>query len=302
MTTVLSTNKNGLGGGDSPLPIINSRSSDYNMPKIPYQFSPMPKFLLDKLPATVTAAGLRVLLAIIDVFDHAISKLCTGRIENKDLMARTGLSAKSLQRGRGQLVQAGIITAEQVGEVSQSSRWQYRFTPLALGMDIDVQAATESEARLDVDVQKVDKDVQLLDKDVQAGKEEKERLNAYWDSDPEPSEQEEESDIRISSRNSLNTVIGETGIDSSEVAGSDADATYPPLGMDRSVELVQKMIAGAESVDGEMDLKSDLLFWSLVSQALGRSGAEDMATVKALLSALNYNEMEIKKLWFKELL
>ena len=72
--------------------------------------------------------------------------------------------------------------------------------------------------------------------------------------------------------------------------------------MDRSVEVVQKMIAGAKDVDGEMDLKSDLLFWSLVSQALGRSGAEDMATVKALLSALNYNEMEIKKLWFKELL
>ena len=261
--------------------------------KIPYQFTATPMHLVDKIPPTVTAAGLRMLLAITDRFKYR--EMSTTIVDNSDLMSRTGLSAKGVQRGRKQLVEAGIIEAEQVGSNQRSPRWRYRFPAEVLGLDQlpepKQKSAPKQKPLLDKDVQPKDKDVQPLDKDVHDGLSGKERADAYWGKVSEASAKPEKTDIRNIEYISLYNGFEEQK--PSETDSPKPKAVAPVLAVgDKSVELVDKMIekAKAKLESGDLDLND----WeTLALEAIhpNRDGA------KLLFG--DYDQDLVKDEWFK---
>ena len=271
----------------------------FSMAKIPYVFTPTPRSVIEKVPATVSASGLRVLLAISDKYNWR--DLSTGIVDNSELMSRTGLSAKAVQRGRKQLIVAGIIEAEQQGQ-HRSPRWKYRFPAEILGLDelpkpkekTTGQECPEGQVVVDKDVQLLDKDVQPKDKDVQKARMGEEGAKSVQERFFGSQKSTENEGERISSRNSLNNVSGESK--------SEATAQPKPLavasgfaGGDKSVKLVDDMLAKAESrlAAGEA---VDLEDWkSIAIDAVHpiRGGAEILLD--------GYNQELIKVEWFKRL-
>lgn len=261
--------------------------------KIPYQFTATPMHLVDKIPPTVTAAGLRMLLAITDRFKYR--EMSTTIVDNSDLMSRTGLSAKGVQRGRKQLVEAGIIEAEQVGSNQRSPRWRYRFPAEVLGLDQlpepKQKSAPKQKPLLDKDVQPKDKDVQPLDKDVQKELSGKERADAYWGKVSEASAKPEKTDIR-----NIEYISLYNGFEESEASETDSpkSSAVAPISAvsDKSVELVERMVEKAKTrlADGSLDLED----WESIALDTihpNRQGA------KILFE--DYNQELVKVEWFK---
>jgi len=263
------------------------------MAKIPYVFSPTPRSVVEKLPKTVSASGLRVLLVISDKYNWR--DLSTGVVDNSDLMSLSGLSAKAVQRGRKQLIEAGIIEAEQLGKNHRSPRWRYRFPAQVLGLDElpepRQKSAPKQKPVLDKDVQLLDKDVQAEDKNVQKGLSGKERADAYWGKVSEASAKPEKSGQRIYEIYSLKN--GNEESEASETDSPKPKAVAPVLAVgDKSVELVDKMIekAKAKLESGDLDLND----WeTLALEAIhpNRDGA------KLLFG--DYNHELVKVEWFK---
>ena len=272
----------------------------YGMAKIPYVFTPTPRSVIEKVPATVSASGLRVLLAISDKYNWR--DLSTGIVDNSELMSRTGLSAKAVQRGRKQLIVAGIIEAEQQGQ-HRSPRWKYRFPAEVLGLDelpkpkekvekTTGQECPEGQVLLDKDVQLLDKDVQPKDRNVQKARGRRESAKAGYERLFGSQKSTENEGERISSRNSLNNGNGE--------GESEASAQPKPLavasgfaGGEKSVQLVGKMLALVEDrlAAGEV---VDLEDWETIAlDAIHpvREGAKIMIQ--------DYNQDLLKNEWFK---
>jgi DNA-binding Lrp family transcriptional regulator len=261
--------------------------------KIPYQFTATPMHLVDKIPTTVTAAGLRMLLAITDRFKYR--EMSTTIVDNSDLMSRTGLSAKGVQRGRKQLVEAGIIEAEQVGSNQRSPRWRYRFPAEVLGLDQlpepKQKSAPKQKSLLDKDVQSKDKDVQPLDKDVHEGLSGKERADAYWGKVSEASAKPEKTDIRNIEYISLYNGFEEQKPSETDSPKPTAKASVLAVG-DKSVELAKKMIELAKTklADGDLDLND----WKpLALEAISPN------TEGAKLLLVSYNQELLKDEYFK---
>ena len=271
----------------------------FSMAKIPYVFTPTPRSVIEKVPATVSASGLRVLLAISDKYNWR--DLSTGIVDNSELMSRAGLSAKAVQRGRKQLIEAGIIEAEQQGQ-HRSPRWKYRFPAEILGLDelpepkekvgkTTGQECPEGQVVVDKDVQLLDKDVQPKDKDVQKtrmGEEGAKSVQERFFGSQKKTENEGE---RISSRNSLKNGSGESE--------SEATAQPKPLavasgfaGGNKVIDLADKMVALVESrlAAGEV---VDLNDWkALAYDALHK----DREGAKYLFQS--YPEIDLHKEWF----
>ena len=263
------------------------------MAKIPYVFSPTPRSVVEKLPKTVSASGLRVLLVISDKFNWR--DLSTGVIDNSDLMSLSGLSAKAVQRGRKQLIEAGIIEAEQMGKNHRSPRWRYRFPAEVLGLDElpepRQKSAPKQKPVLDKDVQLLDKDVQAGDKNVQKELSGKERADAYWGKVSEDSAKTEKTGQRIYEIYSLKNANEESEAGETDRPKSPAVAPISAVG-DKSVGLVDRMIQKAKTrlADGSLDL-NDWESLALESIHPNRQGA------KILFE--DYNHELVKDEWFK---
>ena len=263
---------------------------DYNMAKFPFQFSASPKFLAQKIPDTVTAQGLRLLLGICDYHNHRY--LSTPPIHNQKLMDRTGLSAQGLLRGRQQLVEAGIITAHQQDDNRKSPRWSYRFTEQILGVELVEEGIEKAEKDSDEDVTLNTKVVRSIEIPDWLKGEAKVPSKPVAVEVSEPKKEAEKSDIRI---NSLELSIKR---DFEEQKSSESDRPKPPAVApvlavgDKSVELVDRMIekAKAKLESGDLDLND----WeTLALEAIhpNRDGA------KLLFG--DYDQDLVKDEWFK---
>ena len=108
--------------------------------KASYNFSSLPEKAIDRVMRAsketgqgLTSSGLLLLLAVSDCFSW--KWLSTPYLRNQNLMDRTGLSRRSLQRGRQQLIKSQVVTAWQEDDNPRSDRWAYAFTKKVLGFD-----------------------------------------------------------------------------------------------------------------------------------------------------------------------
>ena len=260
------------------------------MSKFPFQFSASPKFLAQKIPDTVTAQGLRLLLGICDYHNHRY--LSTPPIHNQKLMDRTGLSARGLLRGRQQLVEAGIITAHQQDDNRKSPRWSYRFTEQILGVELVEEGIEKAEMDSDANVTLNTKVVRSIEIPDWLKGEAKVPSKPVAVEVSEPKKEAEKSDIRI---NSLELSIKRDfeGQKSSETDSPKSPAVAPISAVgDKSVELVDRMIQKAKTrlADGSLDLE-DWESIALESIHPNRQGA------KILFE--DYNQELVKVEWFK---
>jgi len=263
------------------------------MAKIPYVFTPTPRSVVEKLPKTVSASGLRVLLVISDKYNWR--DLSTGVVDNSDLMSLSGLSAKAVQRGRKQLIEAGIIEAEQLGKNHRSPRWRYRFPAQVLGLDElpepRQKSAPKQKPVLDKDVQLLDKDVQAEDKNVQKGPVDESTVKAEYDRVLGRNEKPEKSGQRIYEIYSLKNANEKSEASETDSPKSSAVAPISAVS-DKSVELVDRMIQKAKTKleSGDLDL-NDWESIALDTIHPNRQGA------KILFE--NYNHELVKGEWFK---
>ena len=267
----------------------------YGMAKIPYHFTGLPKFVVDKIPDSVTALGFRVLLGVADVHDHSI--MLARSVSNEQLMERTGLNRRGLARGRQQLIEAGLIEATQQDENRNSSRWNYRFRPEILvpigdGLQVrpDGPSVEESPKQIDQVVPQVDEAVPLSDKAVSLQQALSSGKSVATTLVSEPKTEDDSEGIRIRDNISLLESVA------SETKSSHHDLTEPAgagsVVVNKSVELADKMIALAKVrlEVGEVDL-NDWEGIALDAVHPDREGA------KILIK--DYNQDLLKNEWFK---
>ena len=265
------------------------------MAKIPYHFTGLPKFMVDKIPDSVTALGFRVLLGMADVHDH--STMVAQSVPNEKMMERTGLNRRGLARGRQQLVEAGLIEATQQDENRNSSRWNYRYRPeilVPIGEAAEVRpsrpSVDESPKQIDQVVPQVDKVVPLSDKAVSLQQALSSGKSVATTLVSEPKTEDDSEDIRIRDNKSLQEPVA------SETKSSHHDLTEPAgagsVVVNKSVELADKMIALAKArlEVGEVDL-NDWENIALDAVHPVREGAKIMFA--------EYNQELVKEEWFK---
>jgi|10_taG_2_1085330.scaffolds.fasta_scaffold41660_3 hypothetical protein len=260
------------------------------MAKFPFQFSASPKFLAQKIPDTVTAQGLRLLLGICDYHNHRY--LSTPPIHNQKLMDRTGLSARGVLRGRQQLIEAGIITAHQQDDNRKSPRWSYRFTEQILGVELVEEGIEKAEKDSDEDVTLNTKLVRSIEIPDWLKGEAKVPSKPVAVGVSEPKKEAEKSDIRINSKElSIKRDFEEQKSSESDSPKPIAEASVLAVG-NKSVELVGKMIELAKSklAGGEVDLND----WKpLALEAISPN------TEGAKLLLVSYNQELVKDEYFK---
>ena len=280
--------------------------------KILYQFSASPKFMVSKMPSSVTSAGLRLALVVNDYFNPVM--LATPAIPNDKLCQRAGLTLRSLQRGRNQLIKAGVLEAEQVD--SNSGRWIYKFTDSVLGLEAEPAAeltdqTAEEGCDTDVEPKKTD-DTDVVSNDnpvapddnpvaLDEVKKRFEKLTGVRV--PANPKKPAEKGIRISSlelsikRESEQQEIGET---------RPQDLGLRPdlgSGANKVEELVEKMIGleqdwGLDEDDRNPEFQgaTDDLFWLLVSEIVEWN--EQMIEGSKLLFAATYDQPDyVKQRW-----
>lgn len=263
--------------------------------KIDFQFSPIPLRLSAKTEG-LTAQSLRLVLFIGIYYNNKFRS--TPLIQNQTVCEKTGLSLRGVQRARNQLVEAGIIVADQQDGNPKSNRWAYKWTAEILGFDPAEKDESKPESKPkshDKDVGASDKDVGASDNTVDKTMSLDEFLNSMTDKVSGPKKKVEKADIRFKSID-LNYKRG------FEESKSEATAQPKPLavasgfaGGDKSVKLVDDMLAKVESrlAAGEV---VDLEDWkSIAIDAVHpiRGGA------KILLDG--YNQELVKGEWFKRL-
>jgi len=260
--------------------------------KIDFQFSPIPLRLSAKTEG-LTAQSLRLVLFIGIYYNNKFRS--TPLIQNQTVCEKTGLSLRGVQRARNQLVEAGIIVADQQDGNPKSNRWAYKWTAEILGFDPAEKDESKPESKPkshDKDVGASDKDVGASDKDVDKTMSLDEFLNSMTDKVSGPKKKVEKADIRFKSID-LNYKRG------FEESKSEATAQPKPVavasgfaGGNKVIDLADKMVALVESrlAAGEV---VDLNDWkALAYDALHK----DREGAKYLFQS--YPELDLHKEWF----
>lgn len=287
------------------------------MAKIIYNFSPLPRYTIDRViegskesNMSLTSSGLLLLLAVADWFNW--KKLTTPYIRNQKLMDRTGLSKRSLLRGREQLVKSGIMTVSQEDDNPKSDRWAYAFTKKVLGFDpeefeVEVKNkppetvndnASPDAIRANPDAMRANP---VTFKKLPEGrlKPRKARTREDWEALDQSKKSEPETDIRIINNNiNYKRVLGSQ----KSVADDSSDlGLMPDRGaVDQRDGLMGKMLKllSAELTDGlpKEEVRKDETIWRLVMAATKQT---DLAQAKTFVECAEGGTQVLYKNWIE---